>query len=211
MRAVEVAVGSGKDVALVVVEVVPVHVVHEAVAVVVEAVARGLAGVGPHIGGEIGVAVVNPFVDHAHDHRAGACRDVPRRGRIDVGTGRAVRLAGVVEPVEVAVERVVRREARVDLVIGMGPCDARHGGEERRDVGRRGERRPHVHEQLTREAEPTDDRHARHGGLEVPGRIGHCPRVNNGRFGQPDDPGQAAGGNGPLQARPSGDWRLARP
>ena len=44
----------------------PVHVVHESVAVVVNAVAGDFLAVHPHVGGQIGMGVVHPGVNHGN-------------------------------------------------------------------------------------------------------------------------------------------------
>ena len=97
VRAVVVVV---HRVAVVVHKVIPVHVVHEAVVVVIDAVACNLTRIGPDVGGQIGMGVVDAGVDHAHDHRTAARRDIPCLGGVDVGIGRASRLPDVVEAVE---------------------------------------------------------------------------------------------------------------
>ncbi len=103
-------------------EVVPVDVVDQPVAVVVDAVRRHFAGVGPGVGGQIGVGVVDARVDHGHDDAGAARGDVPRFGRVDVGVGRAPGLARVVEPPErvevvVAGHRVVGQR-RIEFGVG---------------------------------------------------------------------------------------------
>jgi hypothetical protein len=77
-RAVSVGVGRIAGVAE---EVVAVHVVDEAVAVVIEAVARDLTGVGPEVRGQVGVGELDAGVDDADHHAGAARRHVPcRRG-----------------------------------------------------------------------------------------------------------------------------------
>ena len=78
VRAVAVVV---HRVAVVVDEVVAVDVVDVAVAVVVDAVAGDLARVGPDVGGQVGVGVVDAGVDHGHDGRAGCRWSGPRPRR----------------------------------------------------------------------------------------------------------------------------------
>jgi len=83
-------------VAVVVGEVVPVHVVDVAVAVVVLVVARDLVFVDPHVGGQLGMRVVDAGVaDRDHDlGRAGA--GVPGLRRVDLRHAPQLGVAGVV-------------------------------------------------------------------------------------------------------------------
>ena len=82
-------------------EVPAVDVVDEAVAVVVDAVAGDLAGVPPHVGVEVGVAVVDARIDDGHDECRARDR-MPGLGRIDVGILDAARLPRVVLAPELA-------------------------------------------------------------------------------------------------------------
>src|SRR5262249_52465735 len=66
-------------------EVPPVHVVDEAVAVVVDPIARDLADVGPDLRGEVGMAQVDARVHDYDAHRRAAALQVPCRGQADVG------------------------------------------------------------------------------------------------------------------------------
>ena len=63
-------------------EILAVYVVDEAVAVVVDVVAGDLAGIVPHVGGEVGVVVVDAGVDHADDDRSVSSRLIPRLGQV---------------------------------------------------------------------------------------------------------------------------------
>jgi len=94
-------------VAVVVDEIVPVHVVHEPVAVVVDAVPGDFTRVGPDVGRQVGVCVVDARIDHAHDDLAAAGGDVPGLGRVDVGVVGSAGLAGVVQAPEPGILRVV--------------------------------------------------------------------------------------------------------
>ena len=76
MRAVPVVVAR---IVVVVHEVPAVHVVDEAVMVVVDAVARYLPRVGPDVRRQIGMRVVDSRVDHRHQDGAVAGADIPRR------------------------------------------------------------------------------------------------------------------------------------
>jgi methyl-accepting chemotaxis protein len=115
-------------------------VVDEAVRVVVDAVGlapvAGLAGIGGQPGGELRMARVDPGVDH-RDRRAGARREGPGLGRVDVG----VRRAGLVDEVARVVQRplhpeqrIVRRGVGADRAVAGHPAHVRlapqlrHGG-----------------------------------------------------------------------------------
>ena len=80
-------------------EVPAVHVVDEPVAVVVEPVARNLAGVRPDLGREIRVPEIGAGVHDADQHRRTAGRHVPGVSELDVG---------VVGGVDVVLQRQVR-------------------------------------------------------------------------------------------------------
>src|SRR5688572_8989454 len=51
---------------------------------IVDAITGDLEGIGPHIGSQVGVRVVNAAVDHEYDHVRRSGSDVPRLGSIDV-------------------------------------------------------------------------------------------------------------------------------
>ena len=89
-------------------EVPAVDVVDVAVAVVVDAVARDLAGVGPDAAGQVGVVQVDAGVEHGDDRRGAPRRDAPGLGGVDV------HVLGVVQPPEPAEHRIVRDERRGD-------------------------------------------------------------------------------------------------
>ena len=89
-------------------EVPAVHVVDEAVAVVVHTVARDLAGIGPDVGGQVGMEVIDPGVDHRHPHVLAAGGDVPRGWGVDVGSRRASGLPEVQEAPEFSELGIVR-------------------------------------------------------------------------------------------------------
>ena len=94
-------------IAVVVDEVVAMHIVHETVLVVVEAVAGNLPGIGPDIGRQIGMRVVDARVNHANDDGAAPGRDSPRLRSVDVGVNDASCLSRVVEAVELGIGRIV--------------------------------------------------------------------------------------------------------
>jgi len=107
------------------------HVVDEAVPVVVDAVTRDFPGVRPDVGLEIGVLQIDAGVDDRDEGPARSGRDVPRLLGMDVGAGLAAGLAGIVEAVELRVPRIVRREGRLDDVVGLGVLDPRIPAEAR--------------------------------------------------------------------------------
>ena len=104
-------------------EVVAVDVVHVAVAVVVQAVVGDLAGVGPHVGHEVGVRVVDTRVDHSDLEVRVAGEDVPGLHGVNVGARSPARLPGVVEAPKIGEPLVVRRPLDAQLVIGLGVLD----------------------------------------------------------------------------------------
>ena len=59
-------------------EVVPVDIVDESVAIVVDAVSGDLLGVDPQIGGEVGVGEVSAGVDDGHNDAGGAWSGLER-------------------------------------------------------------------------------------------------------------------------------------
>lgn len=61
------------------------HVVDDSIPVVVHPVSRDLAGVGPQIGGEVGVGQADSGIDHGHDHGCRVVDDVPGPHGVDVG------------------------------------------------------------------------------------------------------------------------------
>jgi len=64
-----------------------VDVIDVAVAVIVDAVARDLARIPPHVGGQVGMGGVDARVDDRHQHRGGPQAQVPGLGGLDVGAG----------------------------------------------------------------------------------------------------------------------------
>ncbi len=77
-------------------EVPAVDVVHEAVLVIVLAVAGNLSGVGPDVALQVGVPVVDAGVDDCNRHRVRALGNVPGRGCIDLRQGPLPAEIGVV-------------------------------------------------------------------------------------------------------------------
>ena len=73
------------------------HVVDKAVFVVVDSVVGNFAGVGPHVGGEIGMVVVDAGVDYTDDNGGGAGAEAPGFGGVDVCVYGSTGLPGIVE------------------------------------------------------------------------------------------------------------------
>ena len=99
MRAVAVVV---HWVGVVVGEVPAVHIVHIAIAVVVDTVAGHFARIVPRIGSQIGMGVVDARIDHGDNDSAGTGGCVPRFWGIDIGIGHAARLPNIIEAPELA-------------------------------------------------------------------------------------------------------------
>ena len=105
---------------VVVVEVPAVHVVHEAVAVVVDAVSRDLARVGPDVRRQVGMRVIDAAVDDPDQDGVVPHGGVPGQLRRDVDARDAARLSGVVQPPLGRVARIVRGPRRLHDVIRLG-------------------------------------------------------------------------------------------
>ena len=103
------------------------HVVDEAVAVVVDAVRR-VRGVRPHVRRKVRMVVVDPGVDYRDDH-AGTGRRVPGVGRVDVGAGCSAVLADVVKAPLLPEATIVRQPGRVHHVIRLDIVDRALMGE----------------------------------------------------------------------------------
>ena len=106
-------------------EVPAVHVIHVAVAVVVDVVPGDLTGVGPEPGGEIRVGDVQPRVDHRDDHPL-AGGHVPGGESVDVGAHDAAVQARVLEAPEVLAV-VVGRAFHVVQEVRLGEVHHRGG------------------------------------------------------------------------------------
>src|SRR5262249_6882742 len=93
-------------IAVVIHRVDPVDVIHVSVAVIVDTVARDLAGIAPHVGREVRVRVVCSGID-VHDHDAATARGdgVPDLVRLNLDEPPQV----VIQPV-----RIVRRRGCID-------------------------------------------------------------------------------------------------
>lgn len=104
---------------IVVAQVPSVHVVHEAVAVVVTSV-HHLVRVCPHPLPQIGVGPIDARVDHRHRDRTAGRRGLPRLRRTDVGPRDARHaghpLTGALDPPEALVERIAGRRGSNDRV-----------------------------------------------------------------------------------------------
>ena len=121
-------------------KVPPVDIVDEPIAVVVDTVAGDLAGVGPDVGGEVGVLVVDAAVDHRDDHAPRSRRDGPGLGSVDVGVDHAPRLPRVVERPERAERPVVGNGRAGDGEVGLHEGHARRAAGPGEDLLRRGAR-----------------------------------------------------------------------
>lgn len=113
-------------------------VIDDAIAVVVDAVAWHLVGIDPHVGGEVGMVVVDAGVDHADDDLVRADGGVPRLDGIDVGIGGPAGLPGVVQPVQLREARVLGRRERVHRVIALCVLDRRIRAQRRERILGRG-------------------------------------------------------------------------
>ena len=101
------------------------HVVHVAVAVVVDVVVGDLPLVDPDVGGEIGVQVVDTGVDDA-DHDLGrAGVEIPGLGDRDVRSGRSPGLSLVPQAPEKIERRVVRGLGHAPDPVGLDVLDGR--------------------------------------------------------------------------------------
>ena len=87
------------------------HVIHEPIAVVVDAVACSLARIHPHAVRQVGMRVVHSRIDNRDHHARRIRADVPRFGRIDIGIGRAAGLPGIVQRPHLAEQRIVWHRA----------------------------------------------------------------------------------------------------
>ena len=130
-------------------EVPAAGVVDPAVAVVVDAVARDLAGVRPDVVVQLGMVVGDAAVDDGDDDARAAGLRVPGLGRVDVGV---VRLVEPLEQVEVG---IVRRAQQAVEVVRLGEGDARVALEGRH----RGANRGAVAEAYERQARPAERAH----------------------------------------------------
>ena len=114
-------------VGVVVHEVVAVVVVDVAVEIVVDPVARNLAGVGPHVRRQVGVRVVHAGIDDADDHVARSGGGRPRARSADVGARRAARLPHVVQRPHLGKQGVAREDRRLPDEVGLDVDDVRIG------------------------------------------------------------------------------------
>ena len=121
-------------VGIVVTEVPAVHVVDEAIPVVVDPVTRDLARVSPDLRYEVGMPEVDAGVHDPDERRRRSLLDIPGLGEIDVGVARILDrpLVGHVE--------VVRDDVQVQAIVRDRGADrfARHQvarGRDRIEVG----------------------------------------------------------------------------
>ncbi len=98
-----------------------------------EAIAVGiaglLAGVVPDIGGKVVVQDIHAGVNHGHDHVRVTDARLPRLGRVDVGAKRAAGLPLVVQAVLLGQERIVRRAVQADLEVRLDIGDRALGAQ----------------------------------------------------------------------------------
>src|SRR2546428_2970400 len=94
-------------------------VMDEAVPVIVDSVARDLVRVRPDIRRQVRVVVIGARVDDGHEDAAAPGGDAPGALGVDIGSGRAARLPGIVKPVLLHVARIIRREADGDEVVRL--------------------------------------------------------------------------------------------
>ena len=92
-------------VAVVVVEIVSVHVARKAVAV--PSVGGHIQRVGPDVGGQVGIGVIDARIEYGNDHVAAARGNVPSVRRINVGMGLAAGLARVVQTPQLREHRII--------------------------------------------------------------------------------------------------------
>ena len=118
-------------------EVPAAPVVDVAVSVVVDVIRAAavavLSGVDPRVRGEIGMRLVDAGVDHGDHHAGISGRDRPGCVHVGVrvgGAGPAVdELAGVAQPPEAVVERIVRDGGRLEHVVRLRVPDERVSAE----------------------------------------------------------------------------------
>ena len=92
-----------------------VDIVDVSVPVVVYAVARYLAGVGPHIGGKIRMLPVDAGVDNTDNHVIRAGRVVPSSKSTNIDSG----CLRIVHPPKRVKEQVIRLVSKLQLVVGL--------------------------------------------------------------------------------------------
>ena len=100
-------------------EVPAMHIIDEAVAIVVQSIARNLSGVVPDVVGEVRMGVVDARVHQRQQDVVAPGADVPALLRADVRAGSPLGLPSVVQaplPVEF---RVVREHRHLDQVVGL--------------------------------------------------------------------------------------------
>ena len=106
-------------------------VVDVAVVVVVNPVARDLAGIGPDICRQIRVVVVYARVDHTDHHVARPGEQIPGFGCVDICIRRATSLAGVVHAPQQTVVRIIGRSEDAVQVVGFDIFHERIVGQQR--------------------------------------------------------------------------------
>ena len=103
MSAVTVVV---HGIAVVIEEVVAVHIVDQTIVVVVNAVVGDFPGIRPHVSGKILVAIVDARINHRHHNIDRAGRPVPRFHSINIGIKCPAVLPGVLHPPQLIEARI---------------------------------------------------------------------------------------------------------
>src|SRR5207249_4485976 len=112
-------------VVVVVDEVPAMHVVDEAVVVVVDAVPRDLSWIGPDVGGQVGVANVDPGIDDGHHHAPAPGAHAPGALGPDICPRGPSCLPPVVQGVHLRIAGVVGNEVDSHPVVGLGVAHVR--------------------------------------------------------------------------------------
>ena len=173
-------------------EVVPVDVVDESVAIVVDSVAGHLSRIRPDVCGQVGMAVIHTRIDHGHYDAGGAGGEVPRLRGIDICIDGATRLARVLEAPQIEKPRIVREHRGVQERIRLIVRNTRVAAQPSIDGGEvQAGFRFKQHHPL--EAQSTDDlRLERNSGQQVH-RAGYGPGLLSGFRGQLNHPPIASG------------------
>ena len=106
-------------------EVIAVDIVNEAVAIIIDPIARDLATVHPHVGSQVGMHVIHARINHRHYHlrrvhrprHRACCQELHIRSR---RPRRAVHtLSGVLQRPHVRKARVIRRGGGMAQVVRL--------------------------------------------------------------------------------------------
>ena len=85
-------------IAVVVAEIPSVDIIHVAIIVIVNSVARNLTRIDPDIRRQVLVVIVHPGVYHCDNNVAAACLNIPGFRRVHVCIREAAHLARVMQP-----------------------------------------------------------------------------------------------------------------